>query len=83
MGACDVRNLRKEVIGGVFKLEIAVVIMGCVISFLCGAYVRSPFAIICCTKKRRKSGESELESELDRQWENFWSYDGNEQPENE
>ncbi len=72
----------KNVVGGEFKLESAVVIIGCVVSFLCGAYVRSPFAVICMQSRKKKS-ENELESTLDRQWENFWSYDGSSQSEDE
>lgn len=60
-------------------MEGIVVLVGCVVSFLCGAYVRSPFVIFGRREKKRKSDEECENEEMDRQWENFWSYDGEKQ----
>lgn len=55
-----------------------IIFAGCIISFLCGAYVRSPFSIINISVKKKRERDCEDDSE-ERQWENFWNYNGKEQ----
>ena len=54
-----------------------IVLAGCILSFLCGAYVRSPFVITRLSQKKKDEKQAEDDT-LDRQWENFWNYDGKE-----
>lgn len=74
-------------------MEAGILILGCLLSFLCGAWVRSPFPLIRPGKKkkrpRRDSGrasgkkaeasrEARGEVPIEEQWKNFWNYDGEE-----
>lgn len=60
-------------------MEAVVMLVGCILSFLCGAYVRQPFSLISIREKDNKAeNEDKNKNTLDRQWENFWNYDGSE-----
>ena len=73
-------------------MEAGILVLGCLLSFLCGAWVRDP--VLPVRRKRGRKGprrgagkvsgnESQAAREgrevpIGEQWENFWNYGGEE-----
>lgn len=68
-------------------METICAVLGCVLSFILGAYIRSPFLILQRRKESNQeskatmetSEETEQKERLKKQWENLLQFNGEEQ----